>query len=222
MPSPVDNRLVLNTKRYQLIIKIQDFIKEGCSKREISRRLGISRNTVSKYESGDPKELSYSGIKFEPQPYMRNKTTALKNKTGSVGEKYDFITRNGVFRYLWMNGELTDEHKTYIFEQYPIMYKIKQCIDEFRHVFKNKNVPMLYLFIERYSNTEIKELASFANGLDKDIDTIENAVAYDLSNGFVEGTNSKLKMVKRTMYGRCKLELLSAKMMLAPIAQNDS
>ena len=42
---------------------------------------------------------------------------------------------------------------------------------------------------------------------------VENAVASDLSNGFVEGTNSKLKMVKRTMYGRCSRQLLEAKLM---------
>lgn len=59
----------------------------------------------------------------------------------------------------------------------------------------------------------IKELASFANGLSKDIDAIENAVASELSNGFVEGTNSKLKMIKRTMYGRCSRKLLEAKLM---------
>ncbi len=77
---------------------------------------------------------------------------------------------------------------------------------------------MLYLLIERYSNCEVKELASFANGLNKDINAIENAVEYDLSNGFVfKATNSKLKMIKRTMYCRCKLNLLSAKMMLSPI-----
>ena len=35
-----------------------------------------------------------------------------------------------------------------------------------------------------------------------------------LSNGFVEGTNSKLKMIKRTMYGRCGKELLTAKLIL--------
>ncbi|KFX60152.1 hypothetical protein KU41_01310 [Clostridium botulinum] len=40
--------------------------------------------------------------------------------------------------------------------------------------------------------------------------------ASDLSNGFVEGTNSKLKMIKRTMYGRCSKKLLAAKLMLAP------
>ena len=41
---------------------------------------------------------------------------------------------------------------------------------------------------------------------------IENAVAYDYSNGFVEGTNSRLKMIKRTMYGRCRKRLLEAKL----------
>ena len=48
----------------------------------------------------------------------------------------------------------------------------------------------------------------------RDIDAVENAVASNLSNGFVEGTNSKLKMIKRTMYGRGSRELLNAKMML--------
>ena len=41
---------------------------------------------------------------------------------------------------------------------------------------------------------------------------MENAVAYEYSNGFVEGTNSKLKMIKRTMYGRCGRKLLEAKL----------
>ena len=65
-----------------------------------------------------------------------------------------------------------------------------------------KTCALLYLFIDRYKSSQIKELASFATGLEKDISAVENAVASDLSNGFVEGTNSKLKMVKRTMYGR--------------------
>ena len=74
-------------------------------------------------------------------------------------------------------------------------------------------MPLLYLFIEHYKTSEIKELSSFANGLEKDIIAVENAVASDLSNGFVEGTNSKLKMVKRTMYGWCSKQLLEAKLM---------
>ena len=43
------------------------------------------------------------------------------------------------------------------------------------------------------------------------IGVIENAVAYDYSNGFVGGTNSRLKMIKRTMYGRCRKCLFRGK-----------
>lgn len=49
-------------------------------------------------------------------------------------------------------------------------------------------MPLLYLFIEKYKKMKIKEFASFASGLEKDIDAVENAIASDLSNGFVEGT----------------------------------
>ena len=55
-------------------------------------------------------------------------------------------------------------------------------------------------------------MKSFAEGLKRDIVAVENAVAYDYSNGFVEGTNSRLKMIKRTMYGRCRKQLLEAKL----------
>ena len=48
--------------------------------------------------------------------------------------------------------------------------------------------------------------------LKRDMDAVENAVAYDYSNGFVEGTNSRLKMIKRTMYGRCRKQLLETKL----------
>ena len=70
--------------------------------------------------------------------------------------------------------------------------------------------------IERYKKSSIKELSRFADGLERDLDAVENSVASPLSNGFVEGTNSKLKMVKRTMYGRCNKNLLAAKLMYRP------
>ena len=66
-------------------------------------------------------------------------------------------------------------------------------------------------FIEKYKNSSLKEISHFALGFERDLPAIENAVASPLSNGFVEGTNSKLKMLKRTMYGRCGKELLAAK-----------
>ena len=124
----------------------------------------------------------------------------------------DYITREGIFRYMWMNTELTVAHKNFIYDQYPAVQELHCCIKEFRNIFKKRNIPLLYLFIEKYCKSELKALKSFAEGLKRDIDAIENAVAYDYSNGFVEGTNSRLKMIKRTMYGRCRKRLLEAKL----------
>ena len=140
---------------------------------------------------------------FEVQPYIQTMTEALKYRTGSIGKEKDYITREGIFRYMWMNTELTVAHKNFIYDQYPAVQELHRCIKEFRNIFKKRNIPLLYLFIEKYCKSELKALKSFAEGLKRDIDAIENAVAYDYSNGFVEGTNSRLKMIKRTMYGRC-------------------
>ena len=239
--SNVDNCPGFSEKRYQMICQIQKFLEEGCSYREISKRMGIGRNTIAKYREGDPKELSMYGIRqskldpyydfiiqclnsgwsksktvkaiyekgysgstsnafehlckiekkenkcFEPQPYVRTMTECLKYKTGSTGKEKDYITREGVFRHMWMNTELTDDHKKYIFDKYPNIWELHCCIKEFRNIFKRQNVPLLYLFIEKYSKSNLKTLKSFANGLKRDINAVENAVAYGYSNGFVEG-----------------------------------
>ncbi|RGI51463.1 transposase [Ruminococcus sp. OM04-4AA] len=68
----------------------------------------------------------------------------------------------------------------------------------------------------------IKAIKSFAEGLKRDIDAVENAVAYDYSNGFLEGTNRRLKMIKRTMYGCCRKQLLEAKLRYVGKSKTDN
>lgn len=146
--------------------------------------------------------------------YKSSTTEAVKKRKEL--QKYDHISRAGVFRFLWMNADLNKVHCTYIMEQYPKIRELATCIREFRKIYEQKNMVLLYLFIEKYKQSELKELSHFAEGLEKDIDAVENSVASPLSNGFVEGTNNKLKMVKRTMYGRCSRQLLEAKLMYRP------
>lgn len=48
-------------------------------------------------------------------------------------------------------------------------------------------MPLLYLFIENYKKCSIPAIKSFASGLKKDIDAVENTVASELSNGLWKG-----------------------------------
>ena len=54
---------------------------------------------------------------------------------------------------MWMNTELTDDHKKYIYEKYPNIRELHCCIKEFRNIFKKRKVPLLYLFVEKYSKS---------------------------------------------------------------------
>ena len=56
------------------------------------------------------------------------------------------------------------------------------------------------------------ELASFASGIEADAAAVLAAIVQTWSNGQTEGQVTKLKLVKRQMYGRGKLDLLRARL----------
>lgn len=206
--------------------------RKGKSKLDPFRDIIIEQLRAKIHQADIIRNLSqngYTGTKTNAQIYIRKlcaeyNISASKYRSGgnSLGTKRtgskksmdaDYITRSGIFNHIWMGIKLTTNHKKYIWNKNTVLYELSACVKEFRRIFAEKNMALLYLFIERYQISTIKEIASFAKGLQKDIEAIENAVASEKSNGFVEGTNSRLKMIKRTMYGRCSRQLLSAKLM---------
>jgi transposase len=55
-------------------------------------------------------------------------------------------------------------------------------------------------------------VCSFANGVRRDIAAVHAAISSPWSNGQTEGQVTRLKLVKRQMYGRAKLDLLEARL----------
>ena len=131
-------------------------------------------------------------------------------------QKHIYISRKKIFDYLWFDEKLDiePEYFEYLLNKYPVIISLKICIREFRVIFEKRYQSLLYSFINKYKESSVKLIKKFAESMEKDLEAIENAVSSPLSNGFVEGTNSKLKMVKRTMYGRCGCRLLAAKLMV--------
>ena len=77
------------------------------------------------------------------------------------------------------------------------------------------NVEKLDKFICEYENDSIEAIAIFASGLKKDYDAVKNCLLYpNISNGPMEGTNNKIKMIRRRGYGRAKIELINALLVL--------
>jgi transposase len=58
------------------------------------------------------------------------------------------------------------------------------------------------------THSQFHDLREFALGLLRDLDAVRNAFSSPWSNGPAEGHICRLKLLKRQMYGRAKLDLL--------------
>ena len=62
------------------------------------------------------------------------------------------------------------------------------------------------------TEAKVSLVASFATGITRDKAAVRAAITEPWSNGQTEGQITKLKLVKRQMYGRAKLDLLEARL----------
>ena len=69
-------------------------------------------------------------------------------------------------------------------------------------------------FVKR-SKYKLSGLRTFAKGLSRDIDAVENGINMRWSNGDVEGHVNRIKSIKRQMYGRASFDLLRKKVILS-------
>ena len=73
---------------------------------------------------------------------------------------------------------------------------------------RRKALAELDPWIERAKTSLV---AAFVNGVTKDKAAVSAAISSGWSNGQTEGQITKLKLVKRQMYGRANLDLLEAR-----------
>jgi len=91
----------------------------------------------------------------------------------------------------------------------PMLVGARKLIGRFHDIIGKRTEADLTPWIVEASSTLI---ASFANGIVKDKAAVHAAISQTWSNGQTEGQITKLKLVKRQMYGRAKVDLLEARL----------
>jgi transposase len=87
----------------------------------------------------------------------------------------------------------------------PALVEARVIIADFQQMLRCKMDAGPIPWIDRAQNSLV---ASFANGVAKDEPAVRAAITSPWSNGQTEGQITKLKLVKRQMYGRAKIDLL--------------
>ena len=81
-------------------------------------------------------------------------------------------------------------------------------------MFSKKSDEILIWIQNACKMQNISELQSYVEGISSDLDAVKNAIQYDYNNGLAEGSVTKIKLIKRVMYGRNSFQLLRAKVLL--------
>lgn len=96
-------------------------------------------------------------------------------------------------------------------EALPSVVKARELVERFQKMIRRGDGRDLDTWIHHALKNP---LASFASGICADRNAVAAAIAEPWSNGQTEGQITKLKLVKRQMYGRAKLDLLRARLVV--------
>jgi len=92
----------------------------------------------------------------------------------------------------------------------PDLITARDLIDRFHGLIRGRDTAGLEGWV---ADAKTSPIASFASGIVQDYLAVKAALSEPWSNGQTEGQNTKLKLVKRQMYGRAKLDLLRARLL---------
>ena len=90
-----------------------------------------------------------------------------------------------------------------------------QLVQDFLHMMRHREGKRLDTWLSQVHESGLPELQSFAQGVEQDKAAVQAGLTLPISNGQVEGQVTKIKLIKRMMYGRAEFPLLRQRVLHA-------
>jgi transposase len=136
-----------------------------------------------------------------------DETSALENRPRKL------LSARQIARLLTIERDHIPREQAYNMAQIergvPALIAARDLVDRFHAMIRNRKPEELDPWIAAAKESG---LSSFATGIASDRDAVRAALMQPWSNGQTEGQITRLKLVKRQMYGRAKLDLLEARL----------
>jgi transposase len=155
------------------------------------------------------------GCRLRLQPHLE----AVKRQSG--GRKKSKLRLPSARSSSWMllrPEKLKDEERKMVdllCRMSPEIAHAQELALNFISITRERRVDELREWLIKVGGSGLAEFRRFARGVTVDLSAVKAALSYEWSQGQVEGQVHRLKMIKRQMYGRAKLDLLRARVLHA-------
>jgi transposase len=107
-----------------------------------------------------------------------------------------------------MLEEIQREHLAAFRRADPSLDTTYQLVQDFLLMMRKREGERLDLWLAQVHQSQLPELESFAEGVERDKDAVQAGLTLAMNNGQVEGQVTRIKLIKRMMYGKAGFALL--------------
>lgn len=164
------------------------------------------RDTTQLWE--ELKGLGYEGARKQLHRYLRR-----------YRENWKPSPRHMAWLFMKSPEDLEDEERDFLaelFDQNSVLKRIYNLSQVFIEMLSNQEANQFDRWLVDAERCSIKIFENFAAGIRADYDGVRNALSYSWSNGQTEGQVTRLKLIKRQMYGRANFDLLRIRVLGPP------
>lgn len=119
--------------------------------------------------------------------------------------------RHAAWLLMQSDDKLTAEERAAldaVRQQNGILEELYGIAQKFRRLVREQDAPALPVWLAKATASGIREMRSVATHLHRDLAAVDAVLRLPWSNDQAEGQITRLKLLKRQMYGRAKLDLL--------------
>ena len=163
-------------------------------------------------------DLGYRGgatMVYQALRPWRTATPALDSHHAAVARTWPYYSpRQTLWLLLKNRADQTEAERQFsqtVLAQSTLIARAFPLIQRFRRLITERDEEALRSWAPEAEQSGIPELVNFVQGLYRDWEAVENALLFPLSQGQVEGSVNRVKLVKRQSYGRASPALLQAR-----------
>lgn len=228
--SSIARTLGMHRETVRIFLAADTYPERAPFKRRASTLRGFGPYLAKRWSQGchnasklhrELRDQGYTGSRTQVCNYVktwRKNVTPLMRRLAELPDFTAPSPKQTAWLLLKPESATTTEEREFSKELLRISPEISDAFDivrEFRQILSKRDAGAFDQWLGKAKAGTSRELRSFAQGLEEEGAAVRAALDHEWSTGQVEGQIHRLKLLKRQMYGRAKLDLLKRRLLHA-------